>query len=169
MVTSSSASKNTLRRYDLQTDVLLALMPASVMEGVLLLLNLFGKQEALFSSLASNAFLIYLNPQHPANSVRTLIIAQLSAAAIGYLVYIVMGAGYTTAAISMIIAIAVMIIAKAMHPPAVSTALVFAFQHTKPNTLLMFFFTVCLLVILVVLQSVSVWLIKRSENKKTAL
>ena len=165
----SSASKNTLRRYDLQTDMLLALMPASVMVGVLLLLNLFGRQEVLFSSLASSAFLIYLDPEHPANSIRTLIIAQLSAAAIGYLVYVVMGAGYTSAAISMIIAIAAMILAKAMHPPAVSTALVFAFQHTKPNTLLMFFFAVCLLVILVVLQRVSLWLIKRSENKKTTV
>ncbi len=165
---TSSASKKTFRRYDLQTDVLLALMPASVMVGVLLLLNLFGKQEVLFSSLASSTFLIYLDPQHPANSVRTLIIAQLSAAAISYLVYIVIRAGYTSAAISMIIAIAVMIIAKAMHPPAVSTALVFAFQQTKPNTLLMFFFAVCLLVILIILQRASLWLIKQSENKKTA-
>lgn len=165
---TSSTSKNILRRYNLQTDILLAIMPATVMVGVLLLLNIFGRQDVLFSSLASSAFLIYLDPQHPTNSIRTLIIAQLSAAAIGYLVYVVMGAGYPSAAISMIIAIAVMIFAKAMHPPAVSTALVFAFQHTKPNTLLMFFFAVCLLVILVVLQSVSLWLIKRSENKKTA-
>lgn len=167
MADTSSTSKNTLRRYDLQTDILLAIMPSTIMLGVLLLLNLFGTQEVLFSSLASSAFLIYIDPQHPANSVRTLVIAQLSAAAIGYLVYVVMGVGYASAAVSMVIAIAVMILAKAMHPPAVSTALVFAFQHTKPNTLLMFFFAVCLLVILVVLQRVSLWLIKRSEKKKT--
>ncbi|MDQ2751522.1 MAG: HPP family protein [Bacteroidota bacterium] len=154
------------RRYDLQTDILLAVMPAVATIILLLLLNTFGKQEILFSSLASSAFLIYLEPEHPTNNVRTLLIAQLSAAVIGYLVYRIVGAGYTSAAISMIIAIAVMIAAKAMHPPAVATALVFAFQHAKPNTLLMFFVAVFFLVILIVLQRTSLWLIKRSTNKK---
>src|SRR3954452_17987755 len=126
------------RRYDLQTDILLAIMPAAIMIAVLLLLDTFGKQEILFSSLASSAFLIYLEPNHPTNNVRTLLISQLSASVIGYVVYVAVGPGYTSAAISMIISILVMIFAKAMHPPAVSTPLVFAFQHTKPNTLLMF-------------------------------
>lgn len=157
------------RRYDLQTDILLAIIPAGIMIAVLLLLNFFGRQELLFSSLASSAFLIYLDPKHPTNNVRTLLIAQLSAAIIGYLVYVVVGAGYVSAAISMVIAILVMLLAKAMHPPAVSTSLVFAFVHTKVNTLLMFFFAVLLLVILVVLQRASLWLIKRSEKRKTKI
>jgi len=157
------------RRYDLQTDILLAVMPAVIMIAVLILLNTFGKQEILFSSLASSAFLIYLEPEHPTNKVRTLLISQLSASVIGYLVYISIGSGYTSAAISMIFSIIVMILTKAMHPPAVSTALVFAFQHTKPNTLLMFFCAVVLMVILVGLQRASLWLIKRSERRKKAM
>ena len=157
------------RRYDLQTDILLAVMPAVIMIAVLILLNTFGKQEILFSSLASSAFLIYLEPEHPTNKVRTLLISQLSASVIGYLVYISIGSGYTSAAISMIFSIIVMILTKAMHPPAVSTALVFAFQHTKPNTLLMFCCAVVLMVILVGLQRASLWLIKRSERRKKAM
>src|SRR3954470_12369573 len=155
------------RRYDLKTDILLAVMPAVIMIGVLILLDNFGKQEILFSSLASSAFLIYLEPKHPTNNIRTLLIAQLSASGIGYLVYIAVGSGYTSAAISMIISILVMIFTKAMHPPAVSTALVFAFQHTKPNTLLMFFCAVVLLVVLIALQRASLWLIKRSERRSS--
>ncbi len=154
------------RRHDLKTDILLAVMPAGVMIIVLLLLNTFGKQEILFSSLASSAFLIYLEPEHPTNNARTLLIAQLSAAVIGYVVYRWIGPGYLSAAISMIVVIAIMIVTKAMHPPAVATALVFAFQHAKPNTLLMFFVAVFFLVILIVLQRTSLWLIKRSNNKK---
>jgi CBS-domain-containing membrane protein len=157
------------RRYDLQTDILLAVMPAVVMIAVLMLLDTFGKQEILFSSLASSAFLIYLEPKHPTNKVRTLLISQLTASVIGYLVYISIGSGYTSAGISMILSIMVMILTKAMHPPAVSTALVFAFQHTKPNTLLMFFCAVVLMVILVGLQRSSLWLIKRSERRKKAI
>lgn len=154
------------RRYDLQTDILLAILPTIIMIAVLMLLNTFGKQEIIFSSLASSAFLIYLDPKHPTNTIRTLLIAQLSASLIGYLVYFVVGAGYTSAAISMVFSIAVMLLAKAMHPPAVSTALVFAFQHTKPHTLMMFVLAVSLLAILIVLQRASLWLIKRSEKRK---
>jgi hypothetical protein len=77
--------------------------------------------------LALSAFLIYLDPKHPANSIRTLVIAQLSAAVVGYLMYLLLGLGYFSAAVSMIITIAVMIGAPAMHPPAVFSALIFAF------------------------------------------
>ena len=152
------------RRFDLKTEIALAVMPAAMIIAVLMLLEAFSKQQLLFSSLASSAFLIYLDPKHPTNSVRTLIIAQMSAAIIGYLVFLLLGPGYFSAAVSMIIAIAVMIVAKAMHPPAVSSALIFAFQYSRVNTLLLFLFAVMLLVILKILQRTSVWLIKRSEN-----
>jgi hypothetical protein len=58
-----------------------------------------------------------------------------------------------------------MISTKAMHPPAVSSALIFAFQPTRINTVMLFFFAVLLLAILIVLQRVSLWLIKRSEKR----
>jgi len=157
------------RRYDLQTDILLAVMPAAIIITVLILLDNFGRQAILFSSLASSAFLIYLDPKHPTNTVRTLLIAQLSASLIGYLTFLIMGAGYISAAISMIIAINVMLLSKAMHPPAVSTALMFVFLHAKPNILLMFFFAVVLLAMLLGLQRASLWLRKRSEKINTMI
>lgn len=122
-----------------------------------MLLEAFSKQQLLFSSLASSAFLIYLDPKHPTNSVRTLIIAQTSAAVVGYLVYLIMGPGYLPAAIPMIVA-------KAMHAPAVSSALIFAFPYTKVNTLLMFLFAVMLLVILIAFQRAFLWILKGGEK-----
>jgi CBS-domain-containing membrane protein len=155
------------RRFDIKTEVMLAVMPAVIVIAVLMLLEAFSKQQLIFSSLASSAFLIYLEPKHPTNSVRTLVIAQISAALIGYLIYLLMGPGYSAAALSMIFSIALMIVTKAMHPPAVSTSLIFAFQHNKPDTLMLFFFAILLLVILIVLQRTSLWLIKRSEHSST--
>ncbi|MDQ3845379.1 MAG: HPP family protein, partial [Bacteroidota bacterium] len=143
------------RRFDIKTEIALAVMPTAMIIAVLIILEAFSKQHLLFSSLAGSAFLIYLDPKHPTNEVRTLTISHMASAVIGYLVFFVAGPGYMAAAISMIIAIAVMIIAKAMHPPAVSTALIFAFQYTRMNTLMMFFFAVLLLAILIVLQRVS--------------
>lgn len=156
--------KGLLKNTNLKTQIMLALMPAAVVIGVLMLLEAFSKQQLIFSSLASSAFLIYLDPKHPTNSVRTLVIAQMSAAVIGYLIYLLIGPGYGPAALSMIIVVFVMILTKAMHPPAVSTSLLFAFQHTRPNTLLLFLLAVILLVLLIALQRTSLWLLNRSER-----
>ncbi|MBD0331125.1 MAG: HPP family protein [Chitinophagaceae bacterium] len=158
------ACNTMFRRFDLKTEIMLATMPAVMIIAVLLLLEIFSRQQVLFSSLASSAFLIYLDPKHPTNSVRTLIIAQMAAAIIGYLIFLFFGPGYLSAAISMIVLIAVMIVTKAMHPPAVSSALIFAFQYTKPDTLLLFGLAVLLLVLLIFLQRVSLWIIGRKQK-----
>jgi CBS-domain-containing membrane protein len=138
-------------------------MPVTMIIAVLMLLEVFTNQKLLFSSLASSAFLIYMDPKHPTNRIRTLTIAQMSAAVIGFLIFILIGPGYLSAAVSMIIVIIVMIWTKAMHPPAVSSAMIFAFQYTKPNTLMLFMMAVLLLVMLIVLQKASIWILKKSE------
>jgi CBS-domain-containing membrane protein len=153
------------RRFDLKTEVALATVPVAMIIAVLMLLETFSKQQLVFSPLASSAFLIYLDPRHPTNSTRTLIIAQASTAIIGYVAYLIAGSGYLSAAISMIIAVSVVLLTKAMHPPAVSSALIFAFQYTKPNTLMLFLFALLLLVITIVLQRISIWIIKKKERK----
>lgn len=158
--------KDMFRQFHLKTEFLLAVVPTLMVIAVLLLLEAFSKQQLLFASLASSAFLIYLDPRHPTNSMRTLLIAQVSAAVIGYLFYLLMGPGYGSAALSMIMAIALMILTKAMHPPAVATSLLFAFQYKKPDTLMLFLFALLLLVLLVILQRVSIWLLKRTELLK---
>lgn len=152
------------RTYNFETEITLALMPTIITIVVLFLLEAFSKHQILFSSLASSAFLIYLDPKHPTNRVRTLVIAQVSAAIIGFLIYILMGSGYLAAAISMIIAIAVMILTRAMHPPAVSSALLFAFRYEEASTLLLFLMAVVILVLLIILQRVSLWLIRKGEK-----
>ena len=129
---------------------------------VLLFLEAFTKQRLLFSSLASSAFLIYLDPKHQTNQIRTLALAQTSAALIGFAIFAVIGTGYTAAALSMIIAITVMIVTKSMHPPAVSTALIFAFRQEATSNLLLFMFSLALLLILIVLQRLSLWLVRKA-------
>ena len=151
------------KRYNLKTEILLALLPTAIMSLVLFFLEAYSKQHLLFASLASSAFLVYLDPEHPTNSVLTLIISQVSAALIGIGVLKVFGPGYTSAMLAMIIAIAFMVLTKRMHPPAVSTALAFAF--TTGKTLPLFMIAVGILVILVILQKISVWLIKKDKPK----
>ena len=147
------------RRYDLKTELSLALLPTITMGAVLFLLERYSQQHLLFASLASSAFLIYLNPEHPTNSLKTLSIAQVSAALIGFGTVHLIGPGYTSAMVGMVIAIAVMLVLDVMHPPAVSTALTFAFERGK--TLPLFLIAVGILVLLLILQKTSLWLINR--------
>ena len=157
-------------RYDLRTDLALALLPTLTVGVVLFLLEHFGQRHLLFASLASSAFLIYLDPQHPTNSIRTLSIAQVSAAIIGFGTAHFMGPGYLPAMVAMVIAILFMILLNAMHPPAVSTALTFAFNNGEAVPL--FLIAVGVLIVLLLLQGASIWLSNRytkahPQNRET--
>jgi CBS-domain-containing membrane protein len=111
----------------LQHDLAMALLPTLTVLLVLAVLEAFSRQRLLFASLASSAFLIYLAPQHKANEMRTLVGSQMGAVLVGVAARELLGAGYWAAAGSMIVVIAAMIALDAVHPPAVSTALSFAF------------------------------------------
>ncbi|WP_380283062.1 hypothetical protein [Hymenobacter rubripertinctus] len=51
------------------------LLPTLTVLVMLWLLELLSNQRRLFASLASSAFLIYLDPAHYTNSTRTLVIS----------------------------------------------------------------------------------------------
>ena len=149
------------RRLGWKQELLLAFLPTATVLAVLALVEAFSAQRLLFASLASSAFLIYLDPEHGTNRTRTLLIAQLGASVIGYVTFQSLGPGYYSAAAAMVATIILMIITDAVHPPAVSTALSFAFKASAESHLLLFASAVGLVVLLVILQRSSLWLLAR--------
>ncbi|AMJ68162.1 hypothetical protein AXW84_12595 [Hymenobacter sp. PAMC 26628] len=144
-----------------RAELLLALLPTATVLLLLWLLKLLSNQQLLFASLASSAFLIYLDPRHRTNSVRNLAISQLGAAALG--------PAYAAAAGALVLTIGLMVTADAMHPPAVATALNFAFRAgTGEGNLLLFGPAVGLVAVLVLLQRGSVWLLARVARPAAA-
>ena len=142
--------------------MLLAVLPTTTVLVLLWLLRFFSNQQLLFASLASSAFLIYLDPLHRANSARTLLVSQLSAAAIGYSCHALLGPGYLSAALALLFTIGLMLSADAMHPPAVATALNFAFRAgAGEGNLLLFALAVGLVVVLLAVQRGTAWLLGR--------
>lgn len=139
----------------------LALLPTGMVLGVLGLVQAFSHQQLLFASLASSAFLIYLDPQHSTNSTRTLLIAQSLAALTGFLAYQAFGPGYGAGGGAMVVIITAMILLDAVHPPAVSTALSFAFRAGPDSNLLLFGLALAMILVLVALQRASLWLLHR--------
>jgi hypothetical protein len=82
------------RQLILKHEFSLALLPRLSVLAVLALVESVSHQRLLFASLASSAILIYLEPQHVANSVQTLLIALLVAAVIGALTHWLFGSGH---------------------------------------------------------------------------
>jgi CBS-domain-containing membrane protein len=149
-------------RLGWQRELALAILPTATVLLLLWLLKLLSNQQLLFASLASSCFLIYLDPGHPANSARTLLISQLSAAVLGFGLHALLGPGYLSAALALVSVIGVMIVTNTMHPPAVATALNFAFRAgTGEGNLALFGLAVGLVLVLLAVQRGSAYLVRR--------
>ena len=149
-------------RLGFRREVLLALLPTITVLLLLWLLQLLSNQQLLFASLASSCFLIYLDPGHPANSARTLVISQLAAAGLGAGLHGWLGPGYPAAALALVGIISIMLVTNTMHPPAVGTALSFAFRAgAGEGNLLLFALAVGLVLVLLAVQRGSAYLLRR--------
>lgn len=150
--TPSMGLRGARPRMSLRHELALALLPTLVVLLVLLLVERFGHQRLLFASLASSAFLIYLDPGHRTNQAGTLFWAQSLGALLGALGLVVFGSGYWGAAVAMVAVIALMVTFDIVHPPAVATALSFAFGSGHESTLLLFGLALGMVVLLVLLE-----------------
>lgn len=156
----SPSSRRALRaRLRLRQELGLALLPTLTVVAVLVLIQFWSDQRLLFASLASSAFLIYLDPEHGANSARTLSVAQGVAALLGFGAQTLLGASYVAAGGAMVLVILLMVLLDVVHPPAVSTALNFAFRSGPESNLLLFGLAIGLIVVLLALQRATLWLL----------
>ena len=150
------------RRLGLRGEFALAALPTATVLVVLGLVEALARQRLLFASLASSAFLIYLDPSHHANRVRTLVLAQGAAAALGWAALAAFGPGYAAGAAAMVATIALMVAADAVHPPAVSTALSFALGTGGARPLALFGLALGVTAALVLLQHLAARLLARA-------
>src|SRR5579862_8168324 len=104
------------RRLRLKEEVLLAMLPTATVLVTLALVEKLGRQHLLCAALASSAFLIYLDPEHETNAVRTLVLSQTIAAGVGWAVWSVLGPGYALAGVAMAALILLMILLNVVHP-----------------------------------------------------
>ncbi len=161
-------AKRSLRsRLSLQGEFVLALLPTVIVLAVFALVEVLSKQRLLFASLASSAFLIYLDPQHGTNTVRTLLTSQIMAASLGLVAYLTLGPGYLSGGTAMVATIVLMILLDAVHPPAVATSLSFAFRAGNEKNLILFGLAVAVTAMLVVIERITLWLLARYSNQRS--
>ena len=159
------ASRPARSRLRLRHELVLVLMPTLMMLCVLVLLESLSRQRLLFASLASSAFLIYLDPGHGTNSIRTIAISHLMAAALGVGTDAMFSNAYTAAGSAMVFTIFSMVLVDVVHPPAVSTAFSFAFRTGNTQSLILFAFALLVIIMLVILQRLSLWTLNRLTTR----
>lgn len=160
------AERSWRQRLGLKDELLLALLPTGTVLAVLGLLEAFSEQRLLFGSLASSAFLVYLDPLHTTNTVRTLVSSHLLAMCAGLVTFLLLGHGYLAAAAAMVTTIVLMVLLDVVHPPAVATSLIFALRIGSESTTVLFLFALGMTAGLVVLQHLAAWLLSRAVGRR---
>ena len=158
------ANRSLRQRLGLRGEFILALLPTITVLAVLALMESLSQQRLLFASLASSAFLIYLDPQHGTNTVRTLVIAHMLAATAGLITFVWIGPGYLAGGTAMVVTITLMILLDAVHPPAVSTSLSFAFRAGAENNFVLFGLALGITAALVIMEHVALRLLAHLEE-----
>jgi CBS-domain-containing membrane protein len=152
------ANRSLRRRLNLPGEFALAVLPTVTVLAVLGLVEVLSRQRLLFASLASSSFLIYLDPQHGTNTIRTLVVSHMMSAVIGFLTYTMLGSGYLAAGSAMVIAIVAMILLDVVHPPAISTSLSFALRAGDESNLVLFGLALAITVLLVLMERCALWI-----------
>ena len=140
---------------------MLAALPALTVMGIFLALKVFSRQTFLFASLASSAFLIYQDPENGMNETKVMVPAHITAALVGFEAFLIFGEGYQSGAVAMGLPVTLLILFGIMHPPAVSTSLIFASRVQQAKTLLIFLLALIMVAVLYVIQRVAVALLHR--------
>jgi CBS-domain-containing membrane protein len=151
------------RRGGLRGELLLAIPPTVVVLLAVLLLETLRNERILFASLAASAFLIYRDPVHPMNGVRVMVAAHSVAVVTGVACGALLGPGYGAAAVAMVGTLLVLIVFHAVHPPAVSTALGFAYFAHPIQAVGLFAVALAMIAILIVLQRTALWTLRRIQ------
>lgn len=160
------ADRSLRRRLTLRQEFALALLPTATILAIFAFVEVLTSQRLLFASLASSAFLIYLDPQHGTNATRTLVASQALAAVVGWATFGLFDAGYVAGGSAMLITIVAMIAFDVVHPPAVATALSFAFRAGDASNLLLFGLAVAATALLVVLEQATLKLLARMSRRR---
>jgi CBS-domain-containing membrane protein len=156
-----NASRHSRLRLSVRQQFGLAILPTVVVLLMVACVQTLSDQLLIFASLASSAFLVYLDPEHPTNRVRTFLIGQGSAAVLGFGSVSLLGSGFLAAGVTMGLTVVLIVALDAMHPPAMSTALSFSFHTNSVKTLAIFGLAMLVIASLAALQKAAFWLVHR--------
>lgn len=148
----------------------LAIPPTVTSLLVLFAIEELTRQRILYGSLVASAFLIYRDPRHPMNGLRPMALGHLAACAIGVGAGVAIGAGYLAGGVAVVLTAALLIGLGQLHPPAVTTALGFAFFVQEERSVRVFLVALLILTALILMQRTGLvglqWLEARAAARR---
>ena len=148
------------RRHGIGGELLLAVPPTLVVLATVFAVELLRHERVLYASLASSAFLVYRDPGHQMNTVRVMVTAHVVGVLFGIGAALLLRPSYAAAAVAMVGTIVALVLLDAVHPPAVSTTLGFAFVAGQDTAVGYFLLALAMLVALILMQRASVWALR---------
>lgn len=147
-------------------ELALAGPPTVTLLLALFFTNQLTRHPVLFTSLASSAFLIYQDPMHRKNSLSVMAIGQAAGAIAGICASLLLGQGYISVAVAVMLTIILLVPLNAVHAPGISSAMGFALLSPAYGLLAAFAVAVGIIIILAVFQQLAsrtlVWLENRT-------
>lgn len=155
------------RRLSIRGELTLALLPTITVLIALAFIDLLSSQRLLFVTLAASAFLIYLDPGHTTNEIRTLVAGQLIGVCAGAITGWFFHPGFVAAGSAMVITIFIMVVGDVVHPPGAATSMLFGLSSDNASQVVLFSAALAMVALLVILQRAMVWLLARLEHPDT--
>lgn len=141
-----------MRRSDPEADWrrVTAVSAATVITVVLMIVVIeqIAEQAVLVTSLAASTFLLYYQPLHRMNRFVPVVGGHLIAAGAGFLADEVIPSSTVALAVAITVTVVTLASLRIIHPPAISTSVVFAYRPHDASALLTFSLTLAVVVAL---------------------
>ncbi len=160
---SRFAARPSRRRLSLRAELALALTATIPVLAVFAILEHLSRQHILYASIASSALSIYADPLHRSNEPRTILQSQSLATLTGLATFLLFGHTYLAAGSSLVLTVLLCVTLNRLHPPAVATAMAFAFRSGEIRTLFVFAMAVGITIGLVLLERTMLWMLARLD------
>ncbi len=158
-----SETRPVRRRLTLPAELGLALLATLPVLLVFEALEHLSRQHILYASIASSALSIYTDPLHRSNQPRTILQSQTIATLTGLSTYLLLGHTYLAAGSALVLTVLFCVTLNRLHPPAVATALAFAFRSGEIRTLYVFALAVGITLGLAILERSMLWMLARLD------
>ena len=140
--------RRTIKRYSVQHLAAVSIATVLSVIAVIFVVQELASRPILVASLGSSAFLLYFQPRNEVNNFRPLVLGHLLAAATGYGANLLLPEPYLSVATGLAVTVLLLTGLRLVHPPAISTSLVFAYRPEQAEAIVTFGLTLLVVVAL---------------------
>ncbi|MDX1664458.1 MAG: HPP family protein [Candidatus Promineifilaceae bacterium] len=140
--------RRTIKRYSAEHLAAVAIATVLSVVAIIFVVQELATRPILVASLGSSAFLLYFQPRNEVNNFKPLVFGHLLAAVTGYGANLLFPEPYLSVASGLAVTVLLLAALRLVHPPAISTSLVFAYRPEQAVAIVTFGLTLAVVVAL---------------------